>query len=164
MLSSVGARREDVHLLIQKDGKMDCMSIWISDAARVGSRHVQLFVPAVDRDGGPVPRGQKYWVQECLTVMGSQFGGATAFPPSQGVWRDDEHGGRLVYEETVIVFSYVSDEDLNGAAGRVLLEFINRLGRDGNQGEVGVFVDGTYYGFQSFETSSEAPNAMEEVQ
>ncbi len=84
-------------------------------------------------------------------MMGSNFGGATAFPPARGVWRDDERDGRLVYEDTVIVFSYVSDDDLTGTAGDALVEFVLRLGRDGKQGEVGVFVDGTYYGFQSFD-------------
>lgn len=120
-------------------------------AERVGTKHVQVFVPSVDRDEKPIPKGQKYWVEECLRVMGKQFGGATAFPPSRGVWRDDERGGTLVYDETVIVFSYVAEDDLTGEGGQALMEFIKRLGLDGRQGEVGIFVDGRYFGIQDFE-------------
>ena len=123
---------------------------WDSEAQRVGRRHVQIFVPAVDRDGVPIPQGQAYWVEECLRMMGTSFGGATAFPPSRGVWRDDERGGKLVFEDTVLVFSYVAEQDLSGHAGEALLDFVTRLGREANQGEVGVFVDGAYFGFQSF--------------
>lgn len=120
-------------------------------AGRVGSKHVQIFVPSVDRDEEPIPQGQEYWTEECLRVMGEQFGGATAFPPSRGVWRDDERGGSLVFDETVIVFSYVAEDDLTGEGGKALMQFIKRLGREGRQGEVGVFVDGRYFGIQDFE-------------
>ncbi len=81
--------------------------------------------------------------------MGALFGGATAFPPARGVWRDDE-SKRLVYDSTVIVFSYVADADLTGDAGRELYAFLMRLGRETNQGEVGIYVDGEYRGFQHF--------------
>lgn len=121
------------------------------EAARIGSRHVQVFVPSVDRDGKPVPRGQPYWVDECLRVLGQWFGGATALPPARGVWRDDDAGGALVYDETVVVFSYVAEEDLVGEAGAAVQLFLERLGRETNQGEVGLFVDGTYYGFRIFD-------------
>lgn len=130
---------------------------WSPQAHRVGRRHVQVFVPAVDRDGEPVPRGQAHWVEQCLRVLGTHFGGATAFPPSRGVWRDDERGGGLVFEETVIVFAYVSEDDLTGAAGKELLAFVMDLGRTTNQGEVGIFVDGAYYGFRQFDDSDPEP-------
>lgn len=118
---------------------------------RVGNKHVQIFIPSVDRDGKPVPRGQEHWVDECLRVMGEQFGGATAFPPSRGVWRDDERGRKLVYDDTVVVFSYAADRDLTGEGGEALLRFAKRLGREARQGEVGVYVDGTYFGIRDFE-------------
>lgn len=86
--------------------------------------------------------------------MGKQFGGATAFPPARGVWRDDERKGELIYDETVIVFSYVDPSSFTDEAGEELMKFIRRLGSEGHQGEVGAFVDGTYYGFQDFEEQS----------
>src|ERR1700730_17631111 len=84
------------------------------DPARIGTHHVQVFIPSVDAKELPIPKGQAYWVDECLKVLGTQFGGATAFPPSRGVWRDDS--GHLVYDNTVIVFSYVAESDLTGEA------------------------------------------------
>jgi hypothetical protein len=124
------------------------------ESERVGRRHVQIFLPSVDRDGLSIPEGQEYWVEECLKVLGSLFGGATAFPPARGVWRDDERG-ELRYDNTVIVFSYVAEDDLTGTAGRQLHGFLMRLGRETNQGEVGILVDGEYRGFRRFDEFSE---------
>lgn len=125
---------------------------WSEDLAeRVGDKHVQIFLPSVDRKGNPVPQGQGYWVEECLRVMGEQFGGATAFPPSRGVWRDDDNGGNLIYDDTVVVFSYVASDDLTGEGGTELLGFAKRLGRETRQGEVGIYVDGRYFGIRDFE-------------
>jgi hypothetical protein len=111
---------------------------------------VQIFIPSVTRAGEPIPLGQHYWMTLCLEVMGRCFGGATAFPPALGVWLDPD-SNHLVYDETVLVFSYAGEAALTAAAGEELREFINRLGLEGRQGEVGMFVDGTYYGFQTFE-------------
>lgn len=116
----------------------------------MGTRHVQIFLPSVTRDERPLPGGQAAWVEECLSVLGRLFGGATAFPPGRGVWRDDERGGRLVFDETVIVLAYVAEELLTGAAGTELHEWLLKFGRETDQGEVGVVVDGTYRGFRNF--------------
>lgn len=83
--------------------------------------------------------------------MGTLFGGATAFPPARGVWRDDEQD-RLIYDNTVIVFSYVAESDMTRDAAHTLHQFLMRLGCETNQGEVGIFVDGEYRGFTNFDT------------
>lgn len=116
----------------------------------VASRHVQVFIPSVDRDGDPIPKGQDYWVKECLEVLGRQFGGATAFPPSQGVWYDDERD-ELVYDDTVIVFSYAAEDDLTKEAAAAVHGFLMRLGDEGRQGEVGLFIDGEYRRFRRYD-------------
>ncbi len=126
------------------------MTWYEPEPERVGRLHVQIFIPSVDRAGHVISEGQSYWVEECLSLMGTLFGGATAFPPARGVWRDDESED-LIYDNTVIVFSYVSEDDLTGESGHKLREFLMRLGRETNQGEVGIFVDGEYRGFQHFE-------------
>lgn len=130
---------------------LDAVSFWEPDPARLGTRHVQVFLPSVDRYEHPIPKGQEYWVEECLRVMGTLFGGATAFPPARGVWRDDEQD-RLIYDNTVIVFSYVAESDMTRDAAHTLHHFLMRLGRETNQGEVGIFVDGEYRGFTNFDT------------
>src|SRR6266542_1888578 len=110
----------------------------------VGTSLLVLFVPSKDRDGNPVD--QDYWVDEVLTALGLLFRGATAYPRGKGVWRDDERGGTLVREEPVIVFSYAAEEALSVAALSELYRTLSRMGRAANQGEVGVVIDGRYYG------------------
>jgi hypothetical protein len=65
-------------------------------ATKAESTLLTLFIPSVDRDSQPID--QKKWEQAALELLGSYFGGATAFPKGRGVWRDDEQGGKLVYE------------------------------------------------------------------
>ncbi len=113
-----------------------------------GSSQVILFVPSKDRAGHEID--QAYWVDEGLRVVGQLFRGGTAFPPGKGVWRDDVRGGQLLFETTVMILSFA---DPNGLTQFTLLElkkFLMRLGRETNQGEVGVVIDGIYYGFTQF--------------
>src|ERR1700722_20421660 len=54
-------------------------------ATRAESTLLVLFIPSQDRTALPID--QTYWVSEALRVLGELFGGATAFPRGQGVWR-----------------------------------------------------------------------------
>jgi hypothetical protein len=115
-----------------------------------GVDQVTLFVPSVDREGEPID--QAYWSEQALATFGQLFRGATAFPPGRGVWRDDSRGGELVYDETQMVTSYVPEgafEDPEVATR--LGEFLRRMGRDANQGEIGIVIDGTYFGIVEYE-------------
>ena len=47
---------------------------------------IVLFVPSVDRESRPID--QTAWTRRSLELLGRLFGGATAFPKAQGVWRD----------------------------------------------------------------------------
>lgn len=55
-------------------------------ASKAASSLLVLFIPS--RDRGDQPIDQRHWVEESLTVLGTLFGGATAFPQGRGVWRD----------------------------------------------------------------------------
>lgn len=108
-----------------------------------------LFVPSVDRFGELID--QSYWTDQALATFGRLFRGATAFPPGRGVWRDDERGGELVYDDTQMVMSYVADAVFDDeAVVRLLREFLCRMGREANQGEVGIVIGGTYHGIVDF--------------
>ena len=113
-----------------------------------GSSQVVLFIPSKDREGKQID--QAYWVDEGLRVVGQAFRGGTAFPPGKGVWRDDERGGELLFETTVMILSFVNPVNLTDKAVLSLKVFLLRLGREGNQGEVGLVIDGVYYGFTRF--------------
>jgi len=114
----------------------------------VGASLIVIFVPNRDRDAQPID--QEYWVGEILTVLGRLFRGATAYPRGRGVWRDDERGGTLLQEEPVIVFSYVAEADLTTTALSELYRTLSRMGRQANQGEIGVVIDGKYYGITEY--------------
>jgi hypothetical protein len=47
-------------------------------ANKAASTLLVLFIPSNDRRRKPVD--QKHWVKEALTVLGTLFGGATAYP------------------------------------------------------------------------------------
>lgn len=114
----------------------------------VGTSLLVIFVPSRDRDSQPID--QEYWVDEVLTTLGRLFRGATAYPRGRGVWRDDERGRTLIREEPVIVFSYVSEVDLTTGALSALYRTLSGMGRETNQGEIGVVIDGTYYGITEY--------------
>lgn len=113
-----------------------------------GTSMIVVFVPSQNRDGDPID--QDHWVDEILTTLGIEFRGATAYPRGKGVWRDDERGGQLLQEEPVIVFSYAAEDDVTTSALQALYRTLSRIGRETNQGEMGVVIDGTYYGITRY--------------
>jgi hypothetical protein len=117
-------------------------------ALPVGTSLVVVFVPSKDRDGQAID--QEHWVQEVLQTLGRLFRGATAYPRGRGVWRDDQRGGTLLTEEPVIVFSYAAGADLTTASLTELYRTLSRMGREARQGEIGVVIDGTYYGITEY--------------
>lgn len=100
-----------------------------------------LFIPSRDRKGKAIR--QKTWVNKALTVLGNCFGGATAFPRGVGVWRDDEQGGKLLYDEPVVIQCYTNEEVIGRFADE-LRGFLVELGVSANQGAVGFVIDRDY--------------------
>jgi hypothetical protein len=113
-----------------------------------GTLQITLFIPSVDRNSAPID--QLHWREEALRTLGLLFRGATAFPPGRGVWRDDATGD-LVFDDTVMVTSYVSAKGLTGVALARLRRFLHRLGREANQGEIGIVVANEYYGITAYD-------------
>lgn len=114
-----------------------------------------LFVPSVERDG-ETPIDQDYWVNQALETFGRLFGGATAFPKAEGVWRDDVRGGVLIRDQPVIIHCYAAEEDLISPAGQAdpleeLGRFCRMMGRGTRQGEVGMVVADHYIAFTDFD-------------
>lgn len=110
-------------------------------ASKSASTLLVLFVPSVDRDGKSVR--QQPWVDEALRVLGQLFGGATAFPKGRGVWRDDARGGRLVFDQPVVIQCYTSQRLISRHASE-LRNFLVRMGNETRQGAVGLVIDRDY--------------------
>ncbi|MBI4521065.1 MAG: hypothetical protein HY701_09515 [Gemmatimonadetes bacterium] len=109
-----------------------------------------LFVPSVERDGA-TSIDQDGWVDAALEMFGKVFGGATAYPKAKGIWRDDERGGFLVEDEPVVIHCYTTPGDIQDSSN--LAEpggFCRRMGRETNQGEVGLVVGDEYFAIRNF--------------
>ena len=115
----------------------------------LGTAHLMIFVPSADRDGKKL-KGPS-WTRPTLRTLGKLFRGATAYPKGLGVWRDDQADGKLVFDDTTIVFSYVAPKDLTAETLRELRSFLHCLGRETNQGEMGLVLDGHYIGIMTFD-------------
>jgi hypothetical protein len=56
-------------------------------------------------------------------------------------------------EEPVIVFSYAAEEAMTIDALTELYHTLSRMGREAKQGEIGVVIDGKYYGITHYAES-----------
>jgi hypothetical protein len=110
-------------------------------ASKAASSLLVLFIPSKDRRNRAID--QRFWVEEALKVLGGLFGGATAFPQGRGVWRDDAQGGKLLFDEPVVIQCYMSESMLEKNAG-ALRDFLHRMGREARQGAVGLVIDRDY--------------------
>lgn len=88
-------------------------------------------------------------------MLGEVFGGATAYPKARGIWRDDRRGGILIRDEPVIVHCYTTPEDIQSASKlQELRRFCRKMGREGNQGEVGLVIGDEYFALSDFREES----------
>jgi hypothetical protein len=111
---------------------------------------VVLFVPSVERNG-TTAIDQQRWVDAALEMFGRVFGGATAYPKAKGIWRDDERGGALVKDEPVVVHCYTTPGDVEDSRNlSELAGFCRTMGRETNQGEVGLVVGDEYFAIRNF--------------
>lgn len=110
-------------------------------ASKAASALLVLFIPSQDRLDTSID--QRYWVRESLNVLGTLFGGATAFPRGEGVWRDDAQGGRLLFDNPVVIQCY-TNERLIEQRMPVLRDFLHRMGREARQGAIGLVIDDDY--------------------
>ena len=103
---------------------------------------VMMIIPSADRDGNPID--QDHWVTEMLKFLGTCFGGATAFPKARGVWRDDERGGILLFDEPVLIQCYTHEAKLL-EWGSQLREFLVRMGVETRQRSVGIVYNQQFF-------------------
>lgn len=110
-------------------------------ASKGASTLLVLFIPSKDRSDEAIDQG--HWVEEALNALGTLFGGATAFPQGRGVWRDDAQGGKLLFDEPVVIQCYISEQAVETQAEE-LRAFLYRMGREARQGAIGLVIDRDY--------------------
>lgn len=111
-----------------------------------GTSPIVIFIPSVDVAGEPVD--QEHWRDAALNELARLFRGATALPPGRGAWRADD--GTIILEDTAVVFSVADPDDVTTPNLQALGQFARLLGREANQGEVGLIVSGRYHPITDF--------------
>jgi hypothetical protein len=64
-------------------------------------------------------------------------------PPTEGGWFD-EPNDRVIWENPVVVYTYIRSKPFLENLG-ALREFLHRMGRETDQGEIAVEFDGQFY-------------------
>jgi hypothetical protein len=109
---------------------------------------ITFYIPNKDRNDQEIGN-QRKWVLEALQLLGNIGTGATAMPAAEGVWRKSQ--GILVWEHPVIVYSYVHASEF-AAALPTIREFLHRMGRETNQGEVAFEFADQFFRIRTFDS------------
>ena len=121
-----------------KSGGMSDYVNWLgAGGAEPKDTYVAVFVPSKTRDEQPLDH--EYWRDEAMRTMSTLFGGATAVAGFGG-WLDQERGGKVKEEQISMVFSFIAEDEWNKANVLELRKFLHRMGREAEQGEIGVLV------------------------
>jgi len=127
-------------------------TVEIPGVSKVESTELALFIPSADRDLKPID--QSAWEQAALELLGQYFGGATALPKGRGVWRDDRQGGKLIFDETIVILCYTNREAFQKHV-TAFRAFLVQMGKETNQGAVGFVLEGSYMEILMTEASNE---------
>lgn len=114
----------------------------------ISTQQIAIYVPNKDCEGNEIGN-QRKWVLEAIRLLCEINGGATAMPPVEGGWLNDEE--EIIWEHPIIVYSFIRPEPFLAQLDRVR-EFLHRMGRETNQGEVAFELDGVFYRIRTFDT------------
>jgi hypothetical protein len=106
-----------------------------------------VYIPNKDFDGGEIGN-QRRWVLEAIHLLSEINGGATAMPPVEGGWQNDE--GEVIWENPVVVYSFVRADEFVADLPRIR-EFLHRMGRETRQGEIAFEFFGRFYRIRKFD-------------
>jgi hypothetical protein len=132
--------------------EVDLASALGSDGG-VSAQCFTVYIPNKDRHGQEIGN-QRKWVLEAIRLLSEVNGGATAMPPVEGGWLNDE--GEIIWESPVLVYSFIRPEPFVQSLPR-LREFLHRMGRETNQGEVAFEFDGRFYRIRNFDPGQGKP-------
>ena len=117
-------------------------------AESASSQCFSIYVPDKDQDDKEIGN-QRMWVLEALKLLGDINGGASAMPPLEGTWLNEE--GQTICEHPVVVYSYVKSADRFTEELPRIREFLHRMGRETRQGEVAFEFDGCFHRIRQYD-------------
>lgn len=121
--------------------------------AGISGQCFTVYVPNKDRDGKEIGN-QRKWVLEAVRLLSEINGGATAMPPVEGSWLNDQR--EIIWENPVVVYSFIRPEEFLDNLPRIR-EFLHRMGRETNQGEIAFEFDGRFYRIRTFDAAEGQP-------
>lgn len=110
-----------------------------------------LFIPSKDKNGNNLT-DHDIWVSAAADMLTRVFGGATQMPPAIGKWYNEETD-QIVTESVVLVHSYARDSAITQVCIERIAEFCHRMGRETDQGEVAILVDGVFHRIRNYEST-----------
>lgn len=120
-----------------------------SDEVEIGNVLFILFIPTKDKNSKDLP-DPELWRSGAGDLLTSLFGGATEMPPAKGKWYNEDTK-KIVPESIVLIHSYASEAKANDENRiKALAMFLHRMGRETNQGEVAVVIDGVFHRIRKF--------------
>jgi hypothetical protein len=125
-------------------------SVGIGAQSDFATQCFTIYIPNKDKEGIEFGNQRKR-ILEALRLLTELNGGATAMPPTEGVWGNDE--GELIWEHPVVVYSFIRPQVFRANLSRIR-EFLHRMGRETNQGEVAVEFEGRFYLIREFDPTS----------
>jgi hypothetical protein len=111
-------------------------------------QELRLYIPNKDRQSREFGC-QRRWVLEAAELLAKIGGGVTMLPPAEGGWYD-EANQMIVWENPILIYTYVKP-DLFEIHLTELREFLHRLGRETDQGEVAFEFDGDFYRINQYD-------------
>lgn len=116
-------------------------------AEDASSQCISIYIPNRDKSGNEIGT-QRKWVLEAMKLLSEMNGGATVMPAVEGGWLNDQ--GDIIWENPVVVYSYIKTENFIDQLPR-LREYLHRLGRETQQGEIAFEFDGVFYRIRQFD-------------
>jgi hypothetical protein len=130
-------------------GDLGQQSMWLgAGELEPKDRYVFVFVPTLTRDGRSLDH--KHWRDETVRTMSRLFGGATSVR-GFGAWLDEEMGGKVKEEAISMVVSFITSDEWNEDNLPELRKSLHRMGREAEQGEIGILVDGVFLRIRRFD-------------
>ena len=120
-------------------------------SASTSVQQLTLYIPNKDRENDEIGN-QRKWVLEAAEILAEIGGGFTILPPVEGGWVNEN--GDVIWEHPVLLYTYIKPVPFLNALPR-LREFLHRLGRETNQGEVAIELLGEFHRISDFDQPQE---------
>jgi hypothetical protein len=105
------------------------------------------YIPNKDKNDQEIGN-QRRWVFDGIRLLSEINRGATSIP-AEGAWLNDDE--KHILENPAIVYSYVKDTVEFGKQLPRLREFLHRMGRETNRGEVAFEFENAFIRIRTFD-------------